>query len=796
MTGSGLARGLAVIISLGLAVPAAALEFEFAEGVHLKMVNKFTVGGGARTQGPDTESLGVLNVPGQDDLCVEHDCLSFNTGPTFNPAPNRSLVDAKGGFFLHASDDGSMNYHNGEFYTGIAKLNGDWTLNWDEWTFKTNFVGYYDAVNAGFTIHRNNTVRCTGADPSNLCTGDPGVNNSPDSYLLGPDERARSGEIEHRLAVRGEFREYFATRSFMLGDYEIFATLGNQRLRWGEANLTLLNTLDVINPQDAVLARQPGLALNELNLPTGLLNIGSDIAEGISVDAWYQYKWDPVRPEPAGSFFSNLTDAAGGGDYAIIALGQFPEDPDALWFSQGVTGLISNSHRTVYLPDEDTHAPRDGGQYGLRVKWYLPDFNNGTELGFYYANYHSRLPYASVYAAYDSCLREATTFAQAANQCNGFNAASNRGEAANIAPLRCDPRGCDLPAYLEREPLPIHTMGVFLDFPEDIQMYGVSFNTTAGGWSFAGEYAFRPNLPAQLLLSDVVFAALQPVVGRVQLPFVDAGPFVPDPGADPNTGARVGALLADFGTFMDPNAQNAALPAADVIFPSYVAAYRGYDNSSPATSIQGGQCDANGVCTRGQYIPGYERLKVGQFALTALQLFSTNPFGSDDLLMVYEVGFTHVVDMPKQNTTLGRGLYFQGAGDQSHPSPGADGTGGAGQPGCTATGCQGRINPTQQTKGFAEDFAWGLRALIQLNYSNLFDAGLTVKPTALLFWDVDGIAPAPMQNYTENSRWLVPALFFEYGADWSGTLIYQYFDGRYSAMKDRDNVSFSITYAF
>jgi hypothetical protein len=89
-----------------------------------------------------------------------------------------------------------------------------------------------------------------------------------------------------------------------------------------------------------------------------------------------------------------------------------------------------------------------------------------------------------------------------------------------------------------------------------------------------------------------------------------------------------------------------------------------------------------------------------------------------------------------------------------------------------------------------------MRPLIQLNYSNVFNAGLTIKPTVLAFWDVEGIAPAPQQNYVEGNRWIVPALFFEYGADWSGTLVYQYYAGRYSMLGDRDNISASITYAF
>lgn len=766
---------------LAASLAAGALDYEIGEGIHLKMVNKFTIGAGARTQGPHGNDLGILNTPGQAGLCKPDDCVSF----TEDPAPNARLLGARGGFFLHATDDGDMNYHNGEFYTAIAKLNADWTLNWDEWTFKTNFVGYFDAVNSGFTIHRNNTVRCAGANPSQVCGSNPAPANGFDDYILGPDERPRSGEVESRLAARGEFREYFVTRSFMLGDYEIFATLGNQRLRWGEANLTLLNTLDVINPQDAVLARQPGLALNELNLPVGLLSFGSDILEGVSVDAWIQYDWEPVRPEPAGSLLSNLSDVAGGGSYAVVGLGQYPEDPDAYWFSAGTTGLISNAHRTIFVPPEESHAPDDFGQHGLRVKWYLPDFNNGTELGFYYANYHSRLPYASVIASQDSCMRNAENMAEAATQCLGFNAASNRGEGVPLAPERCDPRGCNMAAYTQREPLPIDTMGLFLDFPEDIQMFGVSFNTTFGGWSFAGEYAYRPNVPAQLLLSDVVFAALQPAVPRGDIAFADIADFNPAT-ATPETAARVSALLGDFAVSGDPNARNAVIPGAGTIFPCYVCNYRGYDNG---TATAPGTNDIKAE----QVIRGYERLKMGQFALTALQLFSTNPFGSDDLLTVFEVGFTHVVDMPEQNSTPGGGgLFFQGSGDQSHPSPGADCTGDATPADCTTL----RINPTQQTEGFADDFAWGVRTLIQLNYSNVFDAGLTIKPTVLGFWDVNGIAPAPQQNYVEGNRWIVPALFFEYGSDWSGTLVYQYFAGRYSMLGDRDNIAASVTYAF
>ncbi len=779
---SGRARLSFALAALAFVPAASAIEETFGDFT-LKGVSKFTLGTGVRTQGRHSDDLGVLNTPGQQTLCQRDDCLSFAN----DPAPNQRLLAASGGHFLHAVDDGDMNYGKGDFYTGISKLNADWTLNWGEWTFKTNFVAYFDAVNASFETTRFNTVRCTGANPSATCTTADG--SGFDSYLLGVNERPRNGDITTRLAVRGEFREYFVNRSFQLFGHEVFATLGNQRLRWGEANLTLLNTLDVINPQDAVLARQPGLALNELNLPVGLLTLGSDVAEGLSVDGWLQYKWEPVRPEPAGSLFST-SDVAGGGVYAVVGQGQYPEDPDALWFSQGTTGLISNSHRTLYLPDEKAHAPNDFGQFGLRAKWYLPNFNNGTELGFYAANYHSRLPYLSATASADSCLRNAANFNEAAIACQGFNAASNRGQldtsAGKLAPERCDPRGCNMGAYLDREPLPIDTLGLFLEFPENIHMFGVSFNTTLGGWSFAGEYSYRPNEPAQLLISDIVYAGLQPAIGRQNLPFVGIGAFVPDP-TQPLTGARVAELLNDFGAYAtstgDTTAQNSVLPGARQIFPDYISTYRGYDNGTPANH-------PNDI-KAGQYIAGYERLKTGQFALTALQLFSTNPFGSDDLLMVYEVGFTNIFDMPEKGE-----LYFQGAGDIDHPSPGADCSGDPAGTNCSSTTVVGRINPHQKLDGYADPFAWGVRALIQLNYSNLFDAGLTVKPTVLAFYDVNGIAPSPQQNYVEGNRWIVPALFFEYGSNISASLIYQYFAGKYTLLNDRDNISASLSYSF
>ncbi|MGH8458847.1 MAG: DUF1302 family protein, partial [Nevskiales bacterium] len=98
----------------------------------------------------------------------------------------------------------------------------------------------------------------------------------------------------------------------------------------------------------------------------------------------------------------------------------------------------------------------------------------------------------------------------------------------------------------------------------------MSFNTNIGSWSLAGEYAYRPAMPVQVSLVDVVMIAGQPAFPRQD-------------------------IAAGLGT----------IPGARSITPDFLSVYRGFDNSNPARDINGGQL-----------VRGYEELKVGQLDLT------------------------------------------------------------------------------------------------------------------------------------------------------------------------------------
>ncbi len=722
-------------------IPAKALQFNWGD---FDIVSKtfITVGAGWRLEERDDDLVYKTNIEGQELLCAADDCLSLFG----DPAPNQRLVDAKGSFSGHLFDNGNLNYDKGELYTALVKMNSDWGVTWNDWLFKANVVGFFDEVNTNFEeTHPNTQFQAL--------------------------HSKRSKAIEDRAGKQLKLRSWQLSSTFDAFDKEFFFSVGKSRLRWGESNLTLFNTLDFINPLNAALARQPGFPLKETWAPVELFTIGTDLTEDMSVEFFYQLNWRPTIAEPSGTFFSSL-DSLGGGDNAQLTLGQFPEDPDSRYVSQGTLGLFSNSHRTLFIANEKAFGAKDGGQYGLSLRMFLPDFIGGTELGFYYANVHSRLPALSFRAGLDSCARDSMNLLAAINDCNGFNAGAHPESAE-----RCDPRGCDLDAYLAREAMPVDTAQAFMEYPEDLQVFGFSFNTTLFGWSWAGEYAYRPNMPLQVHITDLLFAAVQPSLPEHGFLFADPTALtdinallgsITNPAAIP----RILTLLADLAASgaLGPDSANFAIPSAREVAPTMITGYRGIDRVEP-----------------GQHIPGYEELKVHQLTLTALKVLVENPIGSENIIFGVEAGATYIQDMPGIN----EGLVLQGSANFTHPAPGADGTGLApGQPiGFT-------FNPTQQTDGFGTDFSWGMRTLIQLDYPNIWDSGVNLKPTLIGFYDVEGITPFPIQNFVEDNLWLIPGVYVEYGDSITGSVIYQHFAGENNQLRDRDSIAMEVTYSF
>src|SRR5690349_12351198 len=104
------------------------------------------------------------------------------------------------------------------------------------------------------------------------------------------------------------------------------------------------------------------------------------------------------------------------------------------------------------------------------MRYYAEQLNNGTDLGLFFANYHFRVPYLSVFSVPYGCGKfavDTATFAVACSDTPAFHAVTTPN----------DPLGATDDA------VNFDKIKVRLEYPEDIRMFGASFNTTVGDWA-------------------------------------------------------------------------------------------------------------------------------------------------------------------------------------------------------------------------------------------------------------------------------------------------------------------------
>jgi hypothetical protein len=157
------------------------------------------------------------------------------------------------------------------------------------------------------------------------------------------------------------------------------------------------------------------------------------------------------------------------------------------------------------------------------------------------------------------------------------------------------------------------TAGYYTEYPEDIKLIGLSFNTQLqwGGIALQGEVAYRQDVPLQFDDVELLFAALTPFEQGI-------------------------ATL-----------RGTPLPAT---CPE--------GNPAASTLTHCGQLGAFGLDER---VPGWSLYDTYQVQFTATKSFA-NTFGASQMVLVGEAGLTHIQDMPDKLSggPNGRGLRFNG----------------------------------------------------------------------------------------------------------------------------------------
>ncbi|UMZ11047.1 DUF1302 domain-containing protein [Pseudomonas sp. MPFS] len=280
----------------------------------------------------------------------------------------------------------------------------------------------------------------------------------------------------------GQILDAFVYHNYSIGDEPGSVRFGKQVVSWGESTF-IGGGINSINPIDVSAFRRPGAEIKEGLIPVNMFYISQNLTENLSTEAFYQLEWDQTVTDNCGTFFSQPDIISDGCDNNLRVLNKRSTVPAAANPFLNANKVDINQEGVLVRRGPDRDA-RDSGQFGVAFRYNYEPLD--TEFGAYFMNYHSRAPIFSAQGA------PASVYAQFRNPA--------------------------LPAAL-RQLAPLVVAGnsnYFVEYPEDIRLYGLSFSTTLPtGTAWSGELSYRPNAPVQLNSTDILFAGVRPLGGPV-----------------------------------------------------------------------------------------------------------------------------------------------------------------------------------------------------------------------------------------------------------------------------------------
>ena len=323
------------------------------------------------------------------------------------------------------SDDGNLNFDKNDTYSKIIKGNSDFLLRGDGWGVFARAKYWYD-----FELKDEN--RATDANGYQRNLSKDGKDN----------------------ASGGEVLDACIYKDFYFGDMPLNMRIGKQVVSWGESTF-ILNGINVINPIDVQAFRAPGAEVKDALIPVNMVYGSLGLTDNVTLEAFVQLEYEKTRIDDCGTYFSTV-------DYVADGCGPvYGVNAQSEQFNQlGLDGLGLMPTQLSRMGDDE---PDDTDQFGLAVRWYVPELND-SELGFYFVQYHSRVPLIAGVVASNPDL--------------GGNGSDK------------------FPEY-------------FMEYPEAIQMVGVSFNTsTESGYSIGGEVSYKKDLPLQWNSFELIHGGL------------------------------------------------------------------------------------------------------------------------------------------------------------------------------------------------------------------------------------------------------------------------------------------------
>lgn len=698
------------------AAPAAAFEVE--TGSDLKLTIDTTISAG-------------VTVRADDQNCS---LISINNGGCIRP---------DGLFPSQNTDDGDINFNEGEVVSAVTKFTTDILAEFGDFGAFARVKGYYDA-----------------AAESKFGDGEGGHPNLSSLVFGGPGSGTMTGEARDRAIDGIDFLDYYVYGNFDVDGHALQLRVGNQAINWGES-LIFQGGVNSYLAFDVTALRAPGSELKEAILPQPTVYASFQLNDSLSFEAMYMYEYERTELDACGSFFAGADLGAfegcrgtyNGGINAATGL----EAPGP--FADGTNNpLIRNAgHR----------SPSDQGQFGLAARYYSEDIFDGTEFGFYFTRSHVKLPIVSIHVP---TIAESAVIAEARLGFLGITEAlylalMPTGSIAEACTLANGGVPQTFQDCLGEDGSSQFTNAVGLtvigwenisQHPEDVEMFGLSMSTTILGQSVAAEIAYYPEAPQSVPYVDTLTAA--PLGFAANLPYIcDL-----DESGSTNSAAETECIAA--------NTSGAAFNGFGADATGYREAETINGQFSTISLIQevadviGSNTFALVTNVGFQYLPGIEQSD--RLATARTGDYSSSPF---------------VKMVPIANRMTAAELcafYFLAI-----PAPGAT----------TECGLHGDDDI------YASEFSAGYRVIMSATYPNVFGLGVQVTPSIQWRHDVYGNSAGPIgPGITEGVQAINLGLGFDYLSSFRGSIQYNATWGNdfYNASIDKDYVTIDLSYSF
>lgn len=340
---------------------------------------------------------------------------SFNASLGYSVMRRVEGIDTKD---LHPNhDDGNRNFDKG-IVSSVVKASYELSINRD------TDSGSFGLFNRGMAFYDFKIRNASNDNESpNTLNGNPIFGGSLTDLNDFTDDT--QDQVGTDLRVLDLFVYYTSSHK----QYPMSVRLGQQVINWGENAFIQTGISNAINPADVSQANIPGTEVKEILLPVESLYGSVELTDSISLEAYYQTEWKPTIAPPVGTFLSTNDYIAENGGESIILPG-------------GAT----------YRRGKDINAD-DNGQWGIALRWFSEALGE-TDFGFYYLNYHSKLP------------------------------------SLSLAGSPFGPGGAQ----------PAVGPGAYhITYFDDIKLYGISFNTVLWNTAFSGEVAYHEGTPLQTI---------------------------------------------------------------------------------------------------------------------------------------------------------------------------------------------------------------------------------------------------------------------------------------------------------